>query len=279
MRWPAGGGWCAGAGDHRRGADFCAGQDLNDRAVAPGRAVDLGESVEKNMRPLVKTIRALPIPVIAAVNGVAAGAGCSFALACDLVIASERRRLPATVLQAGRLIPDTGGSYFLPASRRYTSAMGLAMLGDKDSHTAGGGAQVDLGCMADDAFAAHTSTRCAAQWWPPGRRLATPAPNRRYAGEQHVRRPLALEGARMRECGSPGTIARGVAAFKESGRPRGGDRFWGRSPIQSGLSTRFGLMLTSWLSCARPNKMDVFMKKLTTRRKTAGWVGFVVQLR
>src|SRR5678815_2586096 len=70
------------------GRGFCAGQDLNDRAVAPGEAVDLGETVEESWNPLIRTITALPQPVIARVNGVAAGAGANIALACDLVIAA-----------------------------------------------------------------------------------------------------------------------------------------------------------------------------------------------
>ncbi|HKZ72571.1 MAG TPA: enoyl-CoA hydratase-related protein, partial [Steroidobacteraceae bacterium] len=72
------------------GRGFCAGQDLADRAVAPGgKAVDLGESIEKNYKPLVLGLRRLPMPVIAAVNGVAAGAGANIALACDIVIAAR----------------------------------------------------------------------------------------------------------------------------------------------------------------------------------------------
>jgi 2-(1,2-epoxy-1,2-dihydrophenyl)acetyl-CoA isomerase len=72
------------------GRGFCAGQDLNDRAVEPGASgVDLGESVEKFYAPLVLTLRSLPMPVICAVNGVAAGAGANLALACDIVLAAK----------------------------------------------------------------------------------------------------------------------------------------------------------------------------------------------
>src|SRR3954471_9133084 len=70
------------------GRGFCAGQDLNDRAVVPGEAVDLGETVERYYNPLIRRLTSLPIPVIARVNGVAAGAGANIALACDIVIAS-----------------------------------------------------------------------------------------------------------------------------------------------------------------------------------------------
>src|SRR6476659_5473737 len=71
------------------GRGFCAGQDLNDRAVAPGGAVDLGESVELRYNPLIRNLVNLPMPVIARVNGVAAGAGANIALACDIVIAAK----------------------------------------------------------------------------------------------------------------------------------------------------------------------------------------------
>ena len=71
------------------GRGFCAGQDLNDRAVAPGEAVDLGESVELRYNPLIRRLTSLPMPVIARVNGVAAGAGANIALACDIVVAAS----------------------------------------------------------------------------------------------------------------------------------------------------------------------------------------------
>ena len=83
------------------GRGFCAGQDLNDRAVAPGEAVDLGETVEESWNPLIRTLAALPQPVIARVNGVAAGAGANIALACDLVIAGEVGQVHPELFRAG----------------------------------------------------------------------------------------------------------------------------------------------------------------------------------
>src|SRR6476659_4572316 len=70
------------------GRGFCAGQDLNDRAVAPGEAVDLGDTVEASWNPLVRLLADAPQPIIARVNGVAAGAGANIALACDIVVAA-----------------------------------------------------------------------------------------------------------------------------------------------------------------------------------------------
>ncbi|MEG1052933.1 MAG: enoyl-CoA hydratase-related protein, partial [Janthinobacterium sp.] len=96
------------------GRGFCAGQDLSDRAVEPGsKGVDLGESVEKNYAPLVLALKALPMPVICAVNGVAAGAGANLALACDIVIAGKSASFVEVFCKLG-LIPDTGGTFFLP---------------------------------------------------------------------------------------------------------------------------------------------------------------------
>ncbi|HET6801624.1 MAG TPA: enoyl-CoA hydratase-related protein, partial [Casimicrobiaceae bacterium] len=92
------------------GRGFCAGQDLSDRAVAPDAApVDLGASIEENYRPLVLALRALPLPVVCAVNGVAAGAGANIALACDIVVASRSASFIQPFCKLG-LVPDTGGT-------------------------------------------------------------------------------------------------------------------------------------------------------------------------
>src|SRR5437763_4489105 len=113
------------------GRGFCAGQDLSDRAVAPGQApVDLGASIEQNYRPLVLALRALPMPVVCAVNGVAAGAGANLALACDIVIATKSAAFIQAFCKIG-LIPDSGGTYFLPRLVGTARAMGLSLLGDK----------------------------------------------------------------------------------------------------------------------------------------------------
>src|SRR5476649_2497708 len=115
------------------GRGFCAGQDLSDRAVEPGaKAVDLGDSVEQNYAPLVLALRALPMPVICAVNGVAAGAGANLALACDIVLSAKSASFVEVFCKLG-LIPDTGGTYFLPRLVGSARAMGMAMLGEKIS--------------------------------------------------------------------------------------------------------------------------------------------------
>src|SRR5436305_2367753 len=113
------------------GRAFCAGQDLGDRAVAPAaEPVDLGASIERNYRPLVLALRRLPLPVVCAVNGVAAGAGANIALACDIVVAAKSASFIQAFAKIG-LVPDCGGSYFLPRLVGQARAMGLALLGEK----------------------------------------------------------------------------------------------------------------------------------------------------
>lgn len=113
------------------GRGFCAGQDLSDRNVAPGAEMpNLGESIEKNYNPLLRTISQLEMPVICAVNGVAAGAGANIAFACDIVLAAKSASFIQAFCKIG-LVPDSGGTYTLPRLVGHARAMGLAMLGDK----------------------------------------------------------------------------------------------------------------------------------------------------
>ncbi len=112
------------------GRGFCAGQDLNDRAVKPsGTRRDLSISVEENYNPLIKRLANLPLPVICAVNGVAAGAGANLALACDMVFAAKSAKFIQVFCKIG-LIPDSGGTYILPRLIGAARAMGLALTGD-----------------------------------------------------------------------------------------------------------------------------------------------------
>lgn len=114
------------------GRGFCAGQDLSDRDVSGDEPVDLGASLEKNYNPLVRNIMTMEMPVICAVNGVAAGAGANVALACDIVIAARSASFIQAFCRLG-LVPDAGGTWTLPRLVGRSRAMGLAMLGDKIS--------------------------------------------------------------------------------------------------------------------------------------------------
>ena len=111
------------------GRAFCAGQDLNDRLVKPGEKLPPSTSLEQYYNPLVRKLRSLPFPVIAAVNGVAAGAGCNVALACDIVLAGRSASFVQSFARIG-LIPDSGGTWFLPRLVGDARARGLALLAE-----------------------------------------------------------------------------------------------------------------------------------------------------
>lgn len=111
------------------GRGFCAGQDLNDRLSKTGETPVLGGALEAYYNPLVRTLRALPFPVIAAVNGVAAGAGCNIALACDIVIAARSANFIQSFAKIG-LIPDSGGTWMLPRLVGPARARALALLAE-----------------------------------------------------------------------------------------------------------------------------------------------------
>ncbi|MBK8454277.1 MAG: 2-(1,2-epoxy-1,2-dihydrophenyl)acetyl-CoA isomerase PaaG [Thiofilum sp.] len=116
-----------------KGRGFCAGQDLNDRAVDPNAPMpDLGESLEQRYNPLIRTLKALPIPIVCAVNGVAAGAGANLAFACDIVLAARSAAFIQAFCKIG-LVPDSGGTWILPRLVGPARAMALSLLGDKVS--------------------------------------------------------------------------------------------------------------------------------------------------
>jgi 2-(1,2-epoxy-1,2-dihydrophenyl)acetyl-CoA isomerase len=112
------------------GRGFCSGADLTDRALAPGASrPDLGHSLDTRYNPFIRALRALPKPVVCAVNGAAAGAGASVALACDIVLAAKSAQFLQAFARIG-LIPDAGATWVLPRLVGEARARGLMMLAD-----------------------------------------------------------------------------------------------------------------------------------------------------
>jgi 2-(1,2-epoxy-1,2-dihydrophenyl)acetyl-CoA isomerase len=134
------------------GRGFCAGQDLNDRAVSSGgHPVDLGMTVETSWNPLIRKLTSLRQPVIARVNGVAAGAGANIALACDMVVAARSAKFIQSFSAIG-LIPDSGGTWVLPRLVGQARAMGLALTGEPLSAEKAEEWGLIWKCVDDDAL-------------------------------------------------------------------------------------------------------------------------------
>lgn len=111
------------------GRGFCAGQDLGDRLASGDTRPDLGATIGTFYNPLVRKLRALPFPVVAAVNGVAAGAGANIALACDIVLAARSAKFVQAFAKIG-LVPDSGGTWFLPRLVGGARARALSLLAE-----------------------------------------------------------------------------------------------------------------------------------------------------
>jgi len=202
------------------GRAFCAGQDLSDRAVAPGgAAVDLGESIDKYYAPLVLALRRLPLPVICAVNGVAAGAGANLPLACDIVLAARSASFVEVFCKLG-LIPDTGGTYFLPRLLGSARATALAMLGDKLSAEQAADWGLIWKCVDDDQLAAETDRLARHFASAPTLGLARAKQALQASGLNTLEAQLDLERDFMRELGHSADYREGVAAFMAKRPPR-----------------------------------------------------------
>ncbi len=202
------------------GRGFCAGQDLSDRAVAPGSApVDLGASIERNYRPLVLALRSLPVPTVCAVNGVAAGAGANLALACDLVVATASASFIQAFCKIG-LIPDSGGTYFLPRLVGTARAIGLAMLGDKVSAAQAADWGLIWQAVDDAAFAETVEKLVAHLAAAPTRGLVAARRAIHASAANGLEAQLDLERDLQRELGFGEDYREGVAAFLGKRAPR-----------------------------------------------------------
>ena len=206
------------------GRGFCAGQDLSERMMDPGAAkVDVGDSLDKNYNPFLKGLHALPIPVICAVNGVAAGAGCNLALAGDIVIAAKSASFIQVFSRIG-LIPDAGGTYTLPRLVGTARAMAAAMLAEKVSAEQAVEWGMIWKCFEDDKFADHARA-LAKQLAGQATKALGLTKRAIYASSSNTyEQQLDLERDLQREAAASSDFKEGVAAFSEK-RPA---KFTGR---------------------------------------------------
>ena len=203
------------------GRGFCAGQDLNDPAMAEGS--DIGDVIERFYRPLALRLRSMPVPVIAAVNGVAAGAGANFALCSDFVIAARSACFIQAFSKIG-LVPDCGGTWLLPRLLGRARAIGLAMTGDKlpadDAERIG----LIWKCV-DDAALLDTAMALAIRLSAmPSKALARTRRVIDDAMAMDLEDALDLEARTQRELGRASDFREGVAAFRAKRPPLFKDR-------------------------------------------------------
>ena len=201
------------------GRGFCAGQDLGDRAGASdGGAPDVGASVEKNYNPLIRSIMNLPKPVICAVNGVAAGAGASIALACDIVLAARSASFIQIFCKIG-LIPDSGGTWNLPRAVGLARAKGLALLGDRlPAETAEEWGMI-WKCIDDDQLQEETQKMARYFATQPTAALGRIKKLIHQSSSNTLHEQLDLEQMAMQELGASDDYREGVAAFMEKRSP------------------------------------------------------------
>jgi 2-(1,2-epoxy-1,2-dihydrophenyl)acetyl-CoA isomerase len=196
------------------GRGFCAGQDLNDRAVAPGEAVDLGETVDESWNPLIRALATLPQPVIARVNGVAAGAGANIALACDLVIAAKSAKFIQSFSALG-LIPDSGGSWHLPRLVGQARALGLALTGEPLSADKAAEWGLIWKAVEDDQLDGEVDAIAAKLASLPPLGLSAIKQIIRTSWKRTLDQELDLQRDEMRRLGFTLDYREGVAAFLE----------------------------------------------------------------
>lgn len=207
-----------------RGRGFCAGQDLSERKPLPeGQRRDLGEGIVNNYRPLVLRLRALPAPTVCVVNGVAAGAGASVALACDIVVAVESAKFIQAFARIG-LVPDAGGTHFWPRMVGMQRAMGAALFAEPV--TAAQAEQWGLiwRCVPDDALEATVQDMHDKLANGATRAFAATKKALYESGHNSLAAQIDLECELQREMGHTDDYLEGMRAFAEK-RP---SRFTGR---------------------------------------------------
>jgi 2-(1,2-epoxy-1,2-dihydrophenyl)acetyl-CoA isomerase len=202
------------------GRGFCAGQDLSDRVVAPGGdGVDLGESLEKRYNPLIRRITSLEMPVLCAVNGVAAGAGANIALACDVVIAAKSAKFIQSFANIG-LIPDSGGTWTLPRLAGQARALGLALTGEPLTAERAEAWGLIWKCVDDDKLAEEIDALAAKLASAPTKGLAATKKLMRESGAHALDKQLDIERYMQGQLGRTNDYKEGVAAFMEKRPPK-----------------------------------------------------------
>jgi 2-(1,2-epoxy-1,2-dihydrophenyl)acetyl-CoA isomerase len=201
------------------GRGFCAGQELGPEVTpGPAGAPDLGPAVDR-FADIVRRIRALPVPVVAAVNGVAAGAGANVALACDLVLAARSARFIQAFIKIG-LIPDAGGTWFLPRLIGEARARALAMTGAAiDAEQAAGWGMI-WQAVADEELMAKAEALTAELARQPTGALGLMKRAFEAGAGNTLEAQLDLERDLQRAAGRSADYAEGVAAFLEKRPPR-----------------------------------------------------------
>ena len=201
------------------GRAFCTGQDLSDCCVeANGAALDPSELVDRYYAPLVRALRNLPLPVVCAVNGVAAGAGANLAFACDLVIAKRSASFLEPFCKLG-LVPDTGGTYFLPRLAGAARAMGMAMLGEKVTAQQAADWGLIWRCVEDEQFEAEVEALLAQLAAAPTLALARTKQVIYHSAHSTLDEQLMIERDAMRELSQTRDYREGVDAFLNTRAP------------------------------------------------------------
>lgn len=209
------------------GRAFCSGQDLSDEGAAPAPAgqppTDLSVLIERYYGPLCEQLRSMPVPVIAAVNGVAAGAGANVALCCDLVVAAESASFIQAFTKIG-LVPDSGGTWILPRLVGRQRALGLALLGDKLPAAEAERIGLIWRCVAAAEFPAEVETLALRLAAMPTQALV--ATRGAIDAAQHLGfgESLALEAREQKRLGGAHDYLEGVAAFMAKRAPVFTDR-------------------------------------------------------
>lgn len=204
------------------GRGFCAGQDLADAEVrfVPGQTPpDLGDVVERHYKPLVLRLAALRVPTVAAVHGMAAGAGASLALACDLVVAAHSAAFLLPFAKIG-LIPDTGCSWLVTQRVGLARALGLAMTGHKLSAAQAADWGLIWSAVPDADFAAAVTTLAQQLAAMPTKALVRTRQAMLAAHTHTLEQQLSTEAGFMRELGRSADYVEGVSAFLEKRAPR-----------------------------------------------------------